>query len=290
MKKITCMFALVVALTSALMSMATGVVAQQQPERKLGWVLSTQTYTFNRFTFFEAVDKTLEAGLNTVEAYNGQELGGGFKGKMDFKMDAQQRKALLKALKKKGVTLYAFGVVNGNTEEEWRQLFQFAEDMGIKVINSEPAPEFMPLIGQLATQHKIKLGIHNHPKPTRYWSPEIVLDAVAKANSEYVGACADIGHWVRSGLDPVNCLKQYEGHLVSLHFKDLAEKAPKTHDVHWGTGVCNVEGVIAELKRQGFKGNISAEYEHNWENNTGDVAQSVKNFRELLFVPLGVNL
>ncbi len=254
----------------------------QQPEKKLGWYLSAQTYTFNRFTFFEAVDKTLSAGLNSVEAFNGQEIGGGIEGKMDYKMDAGKRKAILKALKKKGVKLCAFGVVNGNNEAEWKQLFEFAKAMSIKVINSEPKEEFMPLIGQLATQYKIKVGIHNHPEPSQYWSPQVVLDAIAAANSKYVGACADIGHWVRSGLDPVESLKQYEGYLVSLHFKDLAEKSRKTHDVHWGTGVCNVEGVIAELKRQGFKGNISAEYEHNWEDNAGDVAQSVTNFREIL--------
>ncbi|WP_353130938.1 sugar phosphate isomerase/epimerase family protein, partial [Parapedobacter pyrenivorans] len=206
----------------------------------------------------------------------------GIEGSMDYKMDAEKRKAILKALKKKGVKLYAFGVVNGDNETEWKQLFEFAKAMGIKVINSEPKAEFMPLIGQLATQYKIKVGIHNHPEPSHYWSPQVVLDAIAAANSEYVGACADIGHWVRSGLDPVESLKQYEGHLVSLHFKDLAEKSSKTHDVHWGTGVCNVKGVIAELKRQGFKGIISAEYEHNWENNAGDVAQSVANFREIV--------
>ncbi|GGG87391.1 hypothetical protein GCM10007415_21430 [Parapedobacter pyrenivorans] len=264
------------------LSMGVTKLYAQQPEKKLGWYLSAQTYTFNRFTFFEAVDKTLSAGLNTVEAFNGQELGGGIEGSMDYKMDAEKRKAILKALKKKGVKLYAFGVVNGDNETEWKQLFEFAKAMGIKVINSEPKAEFMPLIGQLATQYKIKVGIHNHPEPSHYWSPQVVLDAIAAANSEYVGACADIGHWVRSGLDPVESLKQYEGHLVSLHFKDLAEKSSKTHDVHWGTGVCNVKGVIAELKRQGFKGVISAEYEHNWENNAGDVAQSVANFREIV--------
>ncbi len=256
--------------------------AQQQPERKLGWNLSAQTYTFNRFTFFEAVDKTLGAGMNSVEAYPGQQLGGGMEGVMDYNMDAAKRKAILKALKKKGVKLCAFGVVNGNTEQEWTQIFEFAKAMGIKVINTEPKAELMPLIGELANRYKIKVGIHNHPQPSHYWSPQVVLDAIAAADSKYVGGCADIGHWVRSGLDPVESLKQYEGHLVSLHFKDLAEKSRKTHDVHWGTGVCNVEGVIAELKRQGFKGNISAEYEHNWEDNAGDVKQSVINFREIL--------
>lgn len=254
----------------------------QQPEKKLGWYLSTQTYTFNRFSFFEAVDKTLAAGLNSVEAYPGQKLGGGMEGTMDYKMDADQRKAILRALKKKKAKLCAFGVVSTNSEEEWKQIFEFAKAMGIKVINSEPDEKFMPLLGQLANQYKIKLGIHNHPQPSHYWDPNVVLAAVAKANSPYVGACADVGHWVRSGLDPLESLKQYEGHLVSLHFKDLSEKSRSGHDVHWGTGVCNVEELIAELKRQGFKGNISAEYEYNWENNAGDVAESVKNFRAIL--------
>ncbi len=258
------------------------VNGQSYPEKKLGWSLSAQTYTFKEFTFFEAVDKAKSAGLQSVEAYNGQELGGGMAGKFDYKMDAATQKAILKELRKKGVKLVAFGVVNGNTEAEWKQLFAFADAMGIQTINSEPKEEFLPLVGQLASQYKIKVGIHNHPNPTPYWNPSIVLAAVAKANSDYVGACADIGHWVRSGLDPVACLKQLEGHVKSVHFKDLEAKSPETHDVHWGTGVSNVAGVIAELKRQGFKGNISAEYEYNWENNTEDVAQSVKNFRQIL--------
>lgn len=255
---------------------------QQYPEQELGWSLSAQTYTFKEFTFSEAVDKAKTAGLQSVEAYNGQELGGGIAGNFDFNMDEDTRQAILKQLDEKGMKLVAFGVVNGNTEEEWKQLFAFADAMGIGTINSEPKEEFLPLVGQLADQYKIKVGIHNHPKPTPYWDPAIVLAAADKASSEYVGACADIGHWVRSGLDPVECLKQLDGRVRSVHFKDLSEQSPEAHDVHWGTGVSNVPGVIEELKRQGFNGNISAEYEYNWENNVGDVAESVKNFRTIL--------
>lgn len=258
------------------------VNSQQQPERDLGWTLSAQTYTFNRFTFAEALDKTASAGLHTIEAYNGQDLGGSLEGKFNFGMDADTRQAVRNLLNEKGIELVAFGVVNANSDEEWEALFAFAKEMGIRYINTEPKAEFLPLIGQLASQYQINVGLHNHPEPTTYWHPDIVLDAIAQANSPYVGACADIGHWVRSGLDPVECLKQFEGHLKSMHFKDLKEKARQTHDVHWGTGVANVPAVIAELKRQNFKGNISAEYEYNWEDNAGDVAQSVKNFREIL--------
>ena len=264
------------------LGIGTTAAHAQQPERELGWSLSAHAYTFKEFTLFEAVDKAKSAGLTSLELFNGQTIGGGLEGAVDYKMDAASRDALKNELEKRGMELRAIGVVSGNTEEEWKQLFEFAKAMGLEVINSEPKEEFMPLVGQLANQYHIKVGIHNHPNPSHYWDPEVVLAAVAAANSEYVGACADIGHWVRSGLDPVACLKQYEGHLMSMHFKDLNEQSADAHDVHWATGVCNVPGVIDELKRQGFKGNISAEYEYNWEDNAGDVKVSVANFRNLL--------
>ena len=39
-----------------------------------GWRLAIQAYTFNRFTFFEAIDKTASLGLDWIEAYPGQKL------------------------------------------------------------------------------------------------------------------------------------------------------------------------------------------------------------------------
>ena len=118
----------------AFIAMSPLAKAQKNPEEKLGWKLGSQSYTFNRFTFFEAIDKIKEANLEYVEAFPGQTLGGGIEGKMDFKMDKKKRKAILKKLKEKGVTLVSFGVVNANSPEEWEQLFQFAKAMKIKNI------------------------------------------------------------------------------------------------------------------------------------------------------------
>ena len=33
--------------------------------------------------------------------------------------------------------------------------------------------------------------------------------------------------------------------------------------------------VLAELKRQGFAGNISVEYEYNWDHSVPEIAQCV---------------
>lgn len=255
---------------------------QSYPEEKLGWHLGTQAYSFRLFTFAEALQKTDSADLKFIESYPGQVIGGGIEGKMDYTMSPETRSEVLELLKDQGINLYAYGVVNADSEESWRQLFEFAAAMGIKNINSEPNRTDLPLIGKLANEFKIKVSIHNHPEPSRYWSPDSVLNAIQIADSKYVGACADIGHWIRSGLDPVKSLKKLKGHIYHLHFKDLGEKDRKAKDVHWGTGIADVPALIKELKRQKFKGMLSAEYETNWSHNTSDITVSVKNFRDIL--------
>ena len=43
----------------------------------------------------------------------------------------------------------------------------------------------------------------------------------------------------------------------------------------FGTGGCNVAGIIDELKRQHFAGNASIEYEFDWTNSLPAVSQCV---------------
>ena len=255
--------------------------AQKMPEDKAGWKLGAQAYSFRLFPFVEALRKIDSCGLKYVEAFPGQTIGGGIEGKMDFKMDAATRQAVRKLIDDRGLKLVAYGVISPKTEDDWKALFEFAKNMGILNINSEPSPEQMPYVRRLADQYKINVALHNHPKPSRYWHPDTVLAAIG--GSRYVGACADIGHWVRSGLDPVECLKKLEGHVLGMHFKDVKKDTPdgKYHDVVWGTGDSRVADVIAEMKRQRFRGPISVEYEYHWENSSPEIAQSVQNFRKM---------
>ena len=98
-----------------------------------------------------------------------------------------------------------------------------------------------------------------------------------------MGACADTGHWVRSGLDPVECIRILKGRIFDSHLKDLNEAGnPKAHDVPYGTGVSNISAILAEYQAQGFPGPLHVEYESNWENNVPDVAKClefVKNWK-----------
>src|SRR5690606_20945820 len=137
-------------------------VAQRNSEDKAGWKLGSQAYSFRLFTFAEAIRKIDSCGLKYVEAFPGQQIGGGIDGKMDFKMDAATRQAVKKLVKDKGLTLVAFGVINVPTEADWKALFEFAKAMGIQNINTEPKVEQIPYIARMADEYKINVALHNH--------------------------------------------------------------------------------------------------------------------------------
>jgi hypothetical protein len=152
--------------------------------------------------------------------------------------------------------------------------------MGIETIVSEPPEDAFDLIERLCNEYKINVAIHNHPKPSHYWNPDTVLK-VCKGRSARIGACADTGHWMRSGINPVEALKKLRGKIISLHIKDLNEFGNRNaHDVIWGTGAGDFKAILTELDRQKFKGVFSIEYEHNWLNSMPEISGCVAYFRK----------
>jgi sugar phosphate isomerase/epimerase len=253
----------------------------EKAARELGWEIGFQAYTFHVFSFAEALLKGDTVGLTSVEAYPGQDIGGGIAGTTDYTMDQETRNKVKELLATNGMKMNAYGVAVPEDSAGWKQLFEFAKDMGIGVITSEPSFEVLDLVEQLADEYSIKVAFHNHPAPSLYWNPDTVLAAL-KGRSMNLGVCADIGHWIRSGLDPVECLKKLEGRIIILHFKDLNEKKPEAYDVPWGTGVADIPAILTELKKQGFKGLFDIEYEHNWYNNVPEMRECVENFYDMV--------
>jgi sugar phosphate isomerase/epimerase len=113
------------------------------------------------------------------------------------------------------------------------------------------------ILDKLSTEYGIRIAIHNHPTT---WPPDKVLEAT-KDRGKLLGSCSDTGHWMRADHVPVDTLKMLEGRVQHLHFKDLNEFGLKAHDLPWGTGRGDAKGMLAELKRQGYKGYLSIEYE-----------------------------
>lgn len=255
------------------------------------WRLGMQAYSFNRFTFYEAVDKNRALGMRYIEAYPGQRLSAQHGDtKFDHTLPATLMLEVKQMLKDKGVTLVNYGVVGlPNNEEACRKVFEFAKAMGIETIVSEPPEDAFDLIDKLCQEYKVGVALHNHPKPSPYWDYQTVL-RLCEGRSEWIGACADTGHWTRSGIDPVEAVRALgmAGRIRSLHFKDLNEFGVRNaHDVPWGTGVSKARQVLGMLASSGFEGSFSIEYEHNWLNSMPEIAQCVSFFEQAAY-ELGV--
>jgi sugar phosphate isomerase/epimerase len=277
-----------------------GVLAEdaaktQSAADKLGWQLAIHAYTFRKFSVYECIDKTAALGFKYMSLSGGLNLGG-TNNVRTVQMTDKDTKAVEKAAAAKGLTLVNIGVVQLPPDEaESRKVFEFAKKMGIDTLVAEPEPAALDTVEKLCKEYNIKVAIHDHPKPSHYWNPDTVLEAV-KGRTPLMGACADTGHWLRSGLDPVECLKKLEGRVICLHFKDLVPDEPKAqanapatgkkkkgesramHDVPWGTGVGNIKGQMAELKRQHFHGAFCVEYEYHWDNSMPEIAECAKFF------------
>jgi sugar phosphate isomerase/epimerase len=244
---------------------------------KLGWRLACQAYSFNHYTFFEAVDKNASVGLHFIEAYPGQTISADIKQQMGEGLSADARKAVKKKLADAGVKLVNYGVCGLSKDEGGsRRTFDFAKDMGIETIVSEPAEDAFDTLDRLCQEYAINVALHNHPKPSHYWNPDTVLK-VCNGRSKRIGSCADTGHWMRSGLNPLECIKKLEGRIISFHFKDLNEMGGG-HDVPWGTGKADVKALLTEIRRQKIKAVFSIEYEHNWTTSVPEIAECVKYF------------
>lgn len=250
-----------------------------QDVKQGGFAIGPQAYSFNRFTAFEAIEKAEKAGATVIEFYPGQKLSPEAPDrKLHHTMNDADFKALQEKLAKHKIKAVNYGVVGGKDEAEWRQIFEFAKKLGLYAITTEDVKN-IDAIEKCVKEFDIKVGYHEHAKRPldrsyQLWDPNYVRDLV-KDRDPRIGACADTGHWATSGLQPIECLKILKGRIISSHLKDRKEIGKQGPDQIYGTGVSDVAGCLAELKAQGFDGNISVEYENKWEDNVPDIKQCI---------------
>jgi sugar phosphate isomerase/epimerase len=273
-----CFFPLALGLLSVVANSASAKSPDFTGADKLGFQLILQSWTTNRYNVVQSIDYAKQLGLHAIEIYPGQPLGGNTKGTWGPQMTDEQIDEMLAVAKAADVKIIDTGViVIPSREDEARKFFDWAKKIGITEIVSEPEPKDLPMIDKVAGEYGIKVAIHDHPKPSRYWDPEFTYDKIK--DLKHVGFCADVGHWKRSGLDPVVVLEKYGEKVYSLHFKDLVkESGGGYHDVPWGTGESKAAAMLATLKQKGFKGPIAIEYEHEWDLPT--LEKCVEFFQE----------
>ena len=162
-----------------------------------GFALGCQAYTFNRFSVFEAIEKTALAGGKVIEFYPGQKLSPDQPGvKWDHNAPDEVIEQVKAQLAKHGLRPVNYGVVGPKDDAEWRKTFEFAKKLGLYAITTENVHQ-LDSIEKLVKEFDIRVAIHNHPRRPndanyKVWDPTYVL-SVVKDRDARIGACADTG-------------------------------------------------------------------------------------------------
>jgi sugar phosphate isomerase/epimerase len=245
-----------------------------------GFYIGCQAWTWNNFTVMEAIEKTYRAGGKVIEFFPGQTVSKEDPNvKLNENCSAETINKVKAQLDKFHIKAVNFGVTGISRDAgAARKLFDFAKALGLRAITTESV-DAIDTFEPLVKEYDIMVAFHDHPKQPnnpsyKMWDPEYIL-SVVKNRDRRIGSCADIGHWVRSGIKPVDALRILRGHIISSHLKDLNEFSPDGHDVPAGTGVSDIPAVLDELHAMGFTGNISIEYEYHMEDSLPEVSQSI---------------
>ncbi|QGW27419.1 sugar phosphate isomerase/epimerase family protein [Phnomibacter ginsenosidimutans] len=237
--------------------------------------IGIQLWTFHLASFTTALEKVDSCDIRYIQAISGQPIGNTANDSFSSYMPVRAKKYVQELLAKKEIQIKAYGVLNPQSREEWLQHFAFAKEMKIPLLVTEPITAHWDYADSLAGVFNIKIAIHNHPAPAQYYHPDSVLAAMK--NHSHIYACADIGHWARSGLDPVKCLQTLKGRIADVHFKDVAAfNVIEADNMLLGKGVIDLQAIIEELQNQKYEGILTIEHEQNWENNVPDLLQNIK--------------
>jgi L-ribulose-5-phosphate 3-epimerase len=245
------------------------------------WKFGVALWTFHTFNFPDALAKVDSAGLEYIEPNTFHKTGPALNDSLVLQLSPAGIEKLKALIQQKGLKAESIYIMGDSTVGSWKKQFDIAKQLGVKFVTAEPPVNMLDSIDSLAGAYGIKVAIHDHWKGvSRYWHPDSVLAAI-KDHPNF-GACADLGHWPKSGINPVDAVKKLSGHIIGVHLKDIAAfDNPKLKDVPVGTGVVDFPAVFAELKKQQFRGAIYIERDaEDLPSNLPSVIQTVKYYNE----------
>jgi len=230
--------------------------------------LGVQLYSLRGYPVEQALAHAKELGFSQVEFYSGM-----------FSADSNQDQidAMLKKVADLSLVISGYGVMPFSSDHAANEkTFQFAKAAKIGTIMASPSPDSFESLNALVKEFNIRIAIHNHGPTDRYAKAIDVLRAVEKSDAR-IGACADLGHYIRSGQKPTEVIRLLQGRLFGIHLKDFAEMQDKTQGVILGQGHLNCAEVFEALDKAGFPddGALSLEYEENESNPLEDIRKCV---------------
>jgi inosose dehydratase len=225
-----------------------------EPERHSDMVflpLGFQSYSLRRFPELEAFATEAEKlGLPYVELYRGH---------LPVEAPPERIVQVRERLSAAGVMVNAFGVERFGADHALNErVFRFGRELGVVNLSAAPTRDAFDSLEELVDRYDIRIAIHNHGPEDELWArPEWILEAV-RDRDDRIGACVDTGHYLRSGVSPVEAIRMLGSRVLGVHFKDFDAEL---REVIPGDGQLDVEATLEALRDVGFDGPFSLEFE-----------------------------
>jgi len=255
-------------------------LAGRAAESKLDWQIAVAAYSFRQFTFFEAVDKVAELGVDRIEGFNFQKISKQIPAVLNpLTMSNEDFAKVRDKLQKSGVTLIALYYGSFPADEAvCRTVFEKSKKLGVKYFVGEPDLDRLPMLDKLAREFGMIVGLHGHDKKhsPNTWHPRLVAEH-CQAFSPAIGAFSDTGHWIRSELDPSEGVALLKDRVVGFEIHDLHAFNASGHDVPLGTGVGKLPKMLETVAKV-KKGPVlfSIEYNSHPDNPSSDVKKCIE--------------
>ncbi len=210
--------------------------AATRAQERLGWRPALEASAFRKLTFFQAIDKASELGLSYIGGLAAQQISSDIAKPFSAGLwDDEMRQIRLK-LDAAAVRLLSYAVDQMPADETaCRSLFDFARKMGVEVIIAAPSPQSLDRIEKLCDKYDIKLAL-------RGGTPAEIMK-LCDMRSPRIGACADVEHYVRNGIDPVEAIRLLKGRVIALQQLGYAGG-----NVPWGNTASHVVRMLRELR------------------------------------------
>ena len=255
---------------------ASSASAIDEADPWLGLKMGVASYSLRELPIEEAIQGIKRVGLKYVSIKN-------VKNHIDLTHPTEERKRRAQMFLDAGITPLSVGnVTMRGGEEEIRQAFEFARDIGVSTIVCAPDHDSLPILNTLVKEFDIKLAIHNHGPEDKYFpSPFDVMRAVEKLDKR-IGLCIDVGHTARAGADPAQSIIQCRERLYDVHLKDISAMGNKNTPIESGRGILDSKSILAALLKINFQGLVGFEYEKDSKDPMPGLSETVGYTKGLL--------
>lgn len=221
----------------------------------------------------------------------------------DFHLSYSATDAEIAAFKAKcakfGVTPYALGPLYTKTNEEVRKYFEFAKRFGAKLVVGVPyepgddkdswgkrkgSRKQLEYIDKLVKEFDIRYAVHNHGPNAPELYPDVAYGwNLIKDLDRRIGFCMDVGWEFGCDRDPAETIRKHGDRIYDVHLKNFALNLPGAEKIGKNSfttvpmprGALNYDEIFKAFADVGYSGVCAFEYERDFDNNLGGLAESV---------------